>query len=154
MKTKVLLLIVAVLLTSCTSPIYEKYHPYQHPGSKWVSEDEQAWFIINSDPKQSPHHRGGLVVNGEEISMVFEICMPWGGLSAVPKEEFDSVEFSLPSHYHEDDEPFARFREAWGKSEKREDWELVTLREEYIVCRIYASSVFEKGEEITFFRTL
>ena len=138
------MLIAALLLTGCTSPIYEKYHPHQHPGSKWVSEDGRAWFVINSDEKQSPHHSGALFSDGKEIKMVFEICMPWDGISAVPKKSFDSVE--------NEEDPFSKFRKAMAETEKDELWSFSCLRGEYIVCKIEVSSVFEKGEEITFFR--
>lgn len=132
LKVCICLSLIIIFLTGCPSPRWEKYHPAQHPGSYWESEDGNISFVISSE---GGFHDGIIHQNGNDIKMIFSAELLSNMICAIPPEQFD----------------YEKLKE--GIIEFPERWSICTVEKDMFVVEILVTELLTEGERITFYRS-
>ena len=62
----------AVILSGCMCDPYAGKRPSDYDDAKWVCEEPNIWFEVNSDEEESYYPKGEIVYNNQTIQVVFK----------------------------------------------------------------------------------
>lgn len=136
----IVLILISSFMTSCVPPWVERNLPTHFLGSTWESKDKLVRFTVNLDYYE--YHFGTIKKGDNLIEMVVYFPGPGLSLQACSIENYEKIE---PNDYG---------YVSISNADEYESYDIIDEQgqDNYFTIKVENSSIYNEGEEITFYR--